>query len=134
MKLQANTTFRNSMANCCKNNRIICEPIIGCCTEFWIEVPPDYIEAVITIVITKANGASFQKSIVVEDGLVQIPLDEIPAEFFNSYGGPYTLEYIDPATGDVIGFTYQGQYVTGVQWKMKPGTSDNTICTLDVFQ
>lgn len=122
------------MANCCKNNMVICEPIIGCCTEFWVEVPPDYLEPVIGIQITKSNGVSILKNIVVEDGLVQIPLDELPKDWINPYGGPYTLQYIDPSTEEVIGFTYQGKNVTGVQWDMAPGLSDITICTLDVFQ
>ena len=112
---------------------VICEPIIGCCAEFWIEIPPDYIEPTIRVRLTKNNNASFEIGIVVEDGLVQIPLDELPANWFNSYGGPYTLQYIDPTTLDVIGFTWNGQPVTGVQWNMAPGISDITICTLDIF-
>ena len=121
------------MANCCKNNKVICEPIIGCCTEFWVEVPTDYIEPTIRIRITKSNNVTFEQTIVVEDGLVEIPLDIIGNDWFNPYGGPYTLQYIDPATNNVIQFTWDGQYVDGVQWNMAPGLSDITICTLDIF-
>ena len=122
------------MANCCKNNLVVCEPIIGCCTQFWVEVPPDYLEPTITILMTKGNGLAFQRTIVVEDTLVEIPLDEIGTDWINPYGGPYTLQYLDPGTGEVIGFTYQGQYANGVQWNMAPGTNENSICTLDIFQ
>ena len=122
------------MANCCKNNMVICQPIIGCCTEFWVEVPNDYLEPVIRVRITKNNNASFELSIVIEDGLIEIPLDELPANWFNSYGGPYTLQFIDPSTFEVIGFSWNGQYATGVQWDMGFGINDNSVCTLDIFQ
>ena len=121
------------MANCCKNNMVICEPIIGCCEQFWIEIPPAYLEATIGIRIVKSNGVYFQQTIVVEDGMVEIPLDEIGNDWFNPYGGPYTLQYIDPATNLVIPFQYDGNTVTGVQWTMAPGLSDVNICTLDIF-
>ena len=133
MKLQANTTFRNSMANCCKNNMVICEPIIGCCTEFWLEVPLDYTEVTIRIRITKSNNVTFEQTLLVVDGLVEIPLDIIGPDWFNPYGGPYTLQYLDPLTLNVISFPWEGQMVEGVQWNMAPGLSDITICTLDIF-
>lgn len=121
------------MANCCKNNMVVCEPIIGCCAEFWVDIPTDYLEPTIGIRITKSNGVVFQQTIVVEDGLVEIPLDTIGPDWLNPYGGPYTLEYIDPATNQVIPFTWGGQSVNGVQWNMAPGITDVTICTLDIF-
>lgn len=121
------------MANCCKNNMVICEPIIGCCEQFWIEVPPDYLEPIITIRVTKSNGIAFEKTIVVEDGLVEIPLEEIGTDWFNPYGGPYTLQYLHPSTQDVITFNWDGKTVEGVEWNMAPGLSDITICTLDIF-
>lgn len=121
------------MANCCKNNMVVCEPIIGCCDQFWIEVPTDYLEPTIRIRIMKGTGTGYEQTIVVEDGLVEIPLEEIGADWFNPYGGPYILQYLDPGTNEVLNFTWQGQTVSGVQWNMAPGFNDNTICTLNIF-
>jgi hypothetical protein len=112
---------------------VICEPIIGCCTEFWLEVPLDYTEVSIRVRITKSNNVTFEQTLLVEDGLVEIPLDIIGTDWFNPYGGPYTLQYLDPLTLNVISFPWEGQMVEGVQWNMAPGLSDITICTLDIF-
>jgi hypothetical protein len=98
-----------------------------------VEVPPDYIEAAIRIRITKSNNVTFEQTIIVEDGLVEIPLDVIGNDWFNPYGGPYTLQYLDPLTMNIINFLWDGEIVDGVQWNMAPGLSDITICTLDIF-
>lgn len=134
MKLQANTTYRNSMVNCCKNNMVVCQPIIGCCDQLWLEVPPSYTELIVKVRVGKGNGTYFEQLLDVEDGFIQIDLEELAEGWFNYYGGPYTIQYIDPSTNQVIEFVHSGQTVSGVEWTMEPGFSESNICTLDIFQ
>jgi len=133
MKLQANTTSKNSMANCCKNSIVICDPIIGCCEQLFIDIPPTFEGPEIRLRIRKGSGIEINYLVDVEDGIVEVPLDLLPPEWMNPYAGPYTLEYVDPATNEVIDFQVNGQSASSVQFDMVYGTTDNSICTLDIF-
>jgi len=133
MKLQANTTFKNSMANCCKNNIVICDPIIGCCDQLFIDIPPTFLGPEIRLRIKKGSGIASSYLVDVEDGIVEVPLDLLPPAWMNPYAGPYTLEYVDPTTNEVISFVAQGESASAVQFDMVYGTTDNNICTLDIF-
>lgn len=134
MKLQANTTYKNSMASCCKNNWAICEPIYGCCVEFNLEVPIGYTGDQVIIRIIKPNGPTWSGQYLVEDGIVTIDvLDEMPDGFLNAYGGPYTLQYIDPDNNSVVWFEIEGESVQGVQFSIGLGYN-NQICSLNIYE
>lgn len=133
MKLQANTTYKNSMANCCRNNWAICEPIVGCCALFNIEVPNEYTGDSVIIRIKKPSGYIFAGQFDVEDGIVMIDaLEDMPQGFLNAWGGPYTLQYIDPSSNSIVWFEMQGEQVQGVQWEMALGTNQE-ICGLEIY-
>ena len=83
--------------------------------------------------IRKGSGIEVNYLVDVEDGIVEIPLDLLPDAWMNPYAGPYTLEYVDPTTNEVIDFQVQGQSASAVQFDMVYGTTDNSICTLDIF-
>jgi len=133
MKLQANTTYKNSMASCCKSNWVVCEPIIGCCALFNIQVPNEYTGETVMIKIKKPNGYNFTGVYNVEDGIVQIDvLEEMPEAFLNAYGGPYTLQFIDPSDYTIVWFSVDGEEVQGIEWNMEYGTGQE-ICGLDIY-
>ena len=121
------------MANCCKNSIVICDPIIGCCEQWFIDIPPTFEGPEIRLRIRKGSGIEINYLVDVEDGIVEVPLDLLPPEWMNPYAGPYTLEYVDPATNEVIDFQVNGQSASSVQFDMVYGTTDNSICTLDIF-
>lgn len=122
------------MANCCRNNWVICEPIIGCCDLFNIQVPDEYEGTEVIIKITKSNSFVYTGMFIVEDGIVQIDVQEdLPEGFLNSYGGPYTLQFIDPANNSLIWFSVDGNVVHGIEWNMAYGTNQE-ICGLDIYE
>lgn len=137
MKLQANTIYKNSMASCCRSNWAICEPILGCCASFIINVPSEYTEESVIIKIKKPNGYTFTGTYDVEDGIVTIDvLDEMPEGFLNAWGGPYTLQFIDPFAsrqGEVFWFMMNGEEVQGVEWEIEYGTGQE-ICAIDLYE
>jgi hypothetical protein len=121
------------MANCCRNNWAICEPIVGCCALFNIGVPNEYEGETVIIKIKKPSGYTFTGVFDVEDGIVQIDaLDEMPQGFLNAWGGPYTLQFIDPANNSIVWFDVNGEPVQGVEWNMAYGTGQE-ICGLDIY-
>lgn len=106
------------MANCCKNNIIVCDPIIGCCDQLFIDIPPTFVGSQIRLTIVKGSGISVSYIVDVEDGIVEIPLDLFPAAWMNPYAGPYTLQYVDPTTNEVIDFVAHGESASAVQFDM----------------
>ena len=121
------------MANCCRNNWAICEPIVGCCALFNIEVPTEYLGETVIIKIKKPSGYTFTGVYDVEEGIVQIDvLDEMPEGFLNAWGGPYTLQYIDPSNNSIVWFEMDGEPVQGIEWNMTYGTGQE-ICGLDIY-
>jgi len=132
MKLQANTTYKNSMASCCKNNWVICEPIYGCCSQINIEVPSEYEGAEIIVRIIKPNAPAWSDTLDVEDGIVVILDTDLPEGFLNAYGNPYTLQFIDPSSNSLVWFNVNGEMVQGVMFNNALGQPD-TICSIELY-
>jgi hypothetical protein len=99
----------------------------------FIDIPPTYEGSEIRLRIRKGSGIEINYLVDVEDGIVEVPLDLLPPSWMNPYAGPYTLEYVDPITNEVINFQVNGQSASSVQFDMVYGTTDNSICTLDIF-
>ncbi len=113
---------------------MICEPVIGCCELFNIQVPDEYTGESVIIKIKKPNGYNFTGVYDIEDGIVQIDvMEEMPEGFLNAWGGPYTLQFIDPTDHSVFWFSVQGELVQGIEWDMAFGTNQE-ICGLDIYE
>ena len=101
---------------------------------FNIQVPDEFTGMFVTIKITKPNSYTFTGLFPVMDGIVQIDvLEEMPAGFLNAWGGPYTLQFIDPSDNSVVSFTVDGELVHGIEWSMEYGTNQE-ICGLDIYE
>ena len=72
-----------------------------------------------------------------EDGIITIDvLDEMPEAFLNAWGGPYTLQFINPFAsrqGEVFWFMMDGEEVQGVEWEIEYGTGQE-ICEIDLYE
>jgi hypothetical protein len=99
----------------------------------FIDIPPSFEGIEIRIRIRKGSGIEINYLVDVEDGIIEVPLDLLPPAWMNAYAGPYTLEYVDPTTNEVIDFQVNGESASSVQFDMVYGTTDNSICTLDIF-
>ena len=70
----------------------------------------------------------------VEDGIAMIDvLEDMPEGFLNAWGGPYTLQYIDPVSNSIVWFEMQGEQVQGIEWNMAFGTNQE-ICGLEIYE
>lgn len=100
---------------------------------FNIQVPNEYTGETVLIKIKKPNGYNFTGVYNVEDGIVQIDvIQEMPQGFLNAWGGPYTLQFIDPDSNSIVWFVVDGEEVQGIEWNMDFGTGQE-ICGLDIY-
>jgi len=83
------------MQKCCKNRFTICEDFIGCPTDLFVVVPPNYTMSDIYMRVTKSSGVSFYCTSIVEEGIAEIPIGDAPEGFFNPFGSQYLLEFFE---------------------------------------
>lgn len=91
------------MVSCCNNCYPVCDAIASCFDAFLIYTPLTYTGESIQVSITNGQRVTVNQTLdVVAASYVTLDLTEFPDGFFSAYGGPYTLEFYNPTTGQKI--------------------------------
>jgi hypothetical protein len=122
------------MQKCCKNRFTICEDYIGCPSELFVIVPPNYFLSDIYMRVTKSSGVSFYCTSIVEDGIAEIPIGDAPEGFFNPFGSHYLLEFFEySAEAPLVEFSVNSQIYDGIEFGFSQGIGLTDIITINIF-
>jgi hypothetical protein len=122
------------MQKCCKNRFTICEDYIGCPSELFVVVPPNYFLPDIYIRITKSSGVSFSFVSIVTDGIAVINIADAPEGFFNPFGSQYLLEFFEPSPlAPLVEFSVNSQIYDGIEFGFSQGIGLTDIITINIF-
>ena len=111
----------------------ICLPFQSCFSEMLVQVPIDYTSEDIIIKIANGQGITFEQQSEVVEGFATIDLTLFPDGFFSSYGGPYTLQFFDYITLQLINFVASnGNDYNCIQFEFQNGSEVETI-TITAF-
>jgi hypothetical protein len=95
--------------------------------------PIDYTQSDIVIKIANGQGITFEQQAEVIGGFVTIDLTLFPDGFFSAYGGPYTLQFFDYITLQLINFVaMNGIDYNCIQFEFQNGSEVETI-TISAF-
>jgi hypothetical protein len=98
-----------------------------------IQVPIDYTQSDIVIKIANGQGITFEQQSEVIGGFATIDLTLFPDGFFSSYGGPYSLQFFDYITLQLINFVASnGNDYNCIQFEFQNGSEVETI-TISAF-
>lgn len=122
------------MQKCCKNRFTICEDFIGCPTDLFVVVPPNYTMSDIYMRVTKSSGVSFYCTSIVEEGIAEIPIGDAPEGFFNPFGSQYLLEFFEySAEAPLVEFSVNSQIYDGIEFAFCQGFGLTSIITINIF-
>jgi len=82
----------------------ICQPFQACFQEMIVSIPVALVDTNYTIAITNGQGIFYGQEVEVVDGLATLDLLLFPDGFFSAYGGPYSLQFFDVETGELLNF------------------------------
>ena len=117
----------NNCGTCFK----ICQPFQACFGEMKVSIPVALTESNYSISITNGQGVSYGQEIEVVDGLATLDLLLFPDGFFSSYGGPYTLQFFDVDTNELINFVAtNGITYTCIEFEFQNGSEVDSITIL----
>lgn len=106
----------------------ICLPFQSCFSEMLVQVPIDYTSEDIVIKIANGQGITFEQQAEVIGGFATIDLTLFPDGFFSSYGGPYSLQFVDYITLQLINFVASnGNDYNCIQFEFQNGSEVETI-------
>jgi hypothetical protein len=98
-----------------------------------VQVPIDYTSEDIVIKIANGQGITFEQQAEVIEGFATIDLTLFPDGFFSSYGGPYSLQFVDYITLQLINFVASnGNDYNCIQFEFQNGSEVETI-TISAF-
>jgi hypothetical protein len=98
-----------------------------------VQVPIDYTSEDIVIKIANGQGITFEQQAEVLGGFATIDLTLFPDGFFSSYGGPYSLQFFDYITLQLISFVaMNGNDYNCIQFEFQNGSEVETI-TISAF-
>jgi hypothetical protein len=98
-----------------------------------VQVPIDYTQSDIVIKIANGQGITFEQQAEVIGGFATIDLTLFPDGFFSSYGGPYSLQFFDYITLQLINFVASnGNDYNCIQFEFQNGSEVETI-TISAF-
>jgi hypothetical protein len=93
-----------------------------------VQVPIDYTSEDIVIKIANGQGITFEQQVEVIEGFAIIDLTLFPDGFFSSYGGPYSLQFFDYITLQLINFVASnGNDYNCIQFEFQNGSEVETI-------
>ena len=114
----------NNCGNCYK----ICQPFQACFSEMQVRCPVDYSENDIVVLIANAQKVSFRQTIDLTDGVGVFDLDLVSDGFFSAYGGPYTLQFFDSISSQLINFVAtNGISYTCIEFEFQNGSEVDSI-------
>jgi hypothetical protein len=98
-----------------------------------VQVPIDYTSEDIVIKIANGQGVTFEQQAEVVGGFATIDLTLFPDGFFSSYGGPYSLQFFDYISLQLINFVASnGNDYNCIQFVFQNGSEVETI-TISAF-
>jgi hypothetical protein len=98
-----------------------------------VQVPIDYTSEDIVIKIANGQGITFEQQAEVIGGFATIDLTLFPDGFFSSYGGPYSLQFFDYISLQLINFVaMNGMDYNCIQFEFQNGSEVETI-TISAF-
>ena len=111
----------------------ICLAFQSCFSEMLVTVPVDYISEDIKIRISNGQGIGFEQQAEVIGGIATIDLTLLPDGFFSAYGGPYSLQFFDYITLQLINFVASdGNSYNCIQFNFQNGSEVESI-TISAF-
>ena len=119
---------KNMSCNNCGNCFKICQPFQSCFSEMLVSEPVG--QSVDTFIVSISNGqeVNFRQQIEAVDGLLEIDLTLFPDGFFSAYGGPYTLQFFDVESYELINFVAtNGNSYTCIEFEFQNGSEVDSI-------
>lgn len=90
----------NNCGTCFK----ICQPFQACFSEMNVSIPVALTDSFYTIAIGNWRTITYTQEVEVIEGFATLDLLLFPDGFFSAYGGPYTLQFFDVESYELINF------------------------------
>ena len=114
----------NNCGTCFK----ICQPFQACFEEMIVSIPVALTDTDYIISITNGQNVTYKQPVEVVDGLATIDLTLFPDGFFSAYGGPYTLQFFDVESYELINFVAtNGISYTCIEFEFQNGSEVDSI-------
>jgi hypothetical protein len=87
-------------------------------------------QSVDIFIVSISNGqeVNFRQQIEAVDGLLEIDLTLFPDGFFSAYGGPYTLQFFDVESKELINFVAtNGNSYNCIEFEFQNGSEVDSI-------
>jgi len=106
----------------------ICQPFQACFEEMLVSIPVALTDTDYIISIANGQGVAFKQAVEVVGNLAIVDLDLFPDGFFSAYGGPYSIQFFDVITGELINFVAtNGNGYTCIEFVFQNGSEVDSI-------
>jgi hypothetical protein len=114
----------NNCGTCFK----ICQPFQACFSEMKVSEPVGQSVDIFIVSISNGQEVNFRQQIEAVDGLLEIDLTLFPDGFFSAYGGPYTLQFFDVESKELINFVAtNGNSYNCIEFEFQNGSEVDSI-------
>ncbi len=106
----------------------ICNPFQACFGAMFIDIPVGIEWGEIMVSFSNGQEVTFKQAIESVDEVLVVDLTLFPDSFFSAYGGPYTLQFFDVETGELLNFVAtNGISYNCIEFEFQNGSEVNSI-------